>query len=57
MNEECQPSLQELLADPELALGAINWQDFLGWTPLIYAAFHGDFELVKLVLYFLFFLM
>jgi hypothetical protein len=41
--------LQELLADSDLPLGVINWKDFLGWTPLIYAAFHGDFELVKLV--------
>ena len=49
VGSDLSPSVQELLADPALDTGAINWQDFLGWTPLIYAAFHGDFELVKLV--------
>ena len=41
--------LQEILSDPQLDEELVNWQDPLGWIPLTYAAFHGDFELVKQV--------
>lgn len=41
--------LQELLSDPNLDAESINRQDSLGWTALTYAAFYGDFDLIKQV--------
>ena len=41
--------LQEILSDPQLDEEVVNWQDPLGWISLTYAAFYGDYELVKQV--------
>ena len=38
---------QALLADPDMNAEEMNWHDDLGWTPLTYAAFYGDYDLVK----------
>ena len=38
---------QEILSHPQIDEEVINWQDPLGWIPLTYAAFYGDYELVK----------
>lgn len=41
--------LQAILKDSKLSRNMVNWQDELGWTPLIYAAFKGENRLVKKV--------